>query len=101
MAKGHENLIPFSERTEAEQREIRRKGGKKSGAVRKFKADFKAALMERLEQGDTMQKLADCAVENARDDIQWFLAIRDTIGQKPVDKAENKVQAQVVYGWED
>lgn len=96
-----QNLKSNSERTPAERKELARKAGKASGVVRKFKADFKAALMERLEQGDTMQKLADAAVSNASDDIQWFLAIRDTIGQKPADKSESKVQAQVTYGWED
>jgi hypothetical protein len=36
MGKGkRDNLIPFSERTEEEQREIRSKGGKRSGEVRK------------------------------------------------------------------
>ena len=93
------NLKPC--RTKDEAKERGRNGGLKSGVVRKFKADFCAALKERLEQGETMKELADCAVNNARDDIQWFLEIRDTIGQKPVDKAENKVQAQVVCGWED
>jgi hypothetical protein len=36
MGKGkRDNLIPFSERTEEEQREIRSKGGKRSGEVRR------------------------------------------------------------------
>ena len=36
MGKGkRDNLIPFSERTAEEQREIRSKGGKRSGEVRK------------------------------------------------------------------
>lgn len=36
MGKGkRDNLIPFSERTEEEQREIRTKGGKRSGEVRR------------------------------------------------------------------
>lgn len=36
MGKGkRDNLIPFSERTEEEQREIRSKGGKRSGDVRR------------------------------------------------------------------
>jgi hypothetical protein len=35
------NLIPFSERTESEQREIRAKGGRKSGETRRQKRDFK------------------------------------------------------------
>lgn len=40
--KGSENLIPFSERTEEDQRRIRQKGGKASGAARRAKRDAKA-----------------------------------------------------------
>ena len=39
--KGQENLIPFTERTEEEQREIARQGGIRSGEVRREKATMK------------------------------------------------------------
>ena len=39
-----ENLIPMDERTENEQREIARKGGKKSGEARRRKKDMKAKM---------------------------------------------------------
>lgn len=38
-----QNLIPFSERTESEQREIRSEGGKASGVARRRKRSLKAA----------------------------------------------------------
>ena len=38
-----DNLIPFSQRTEEEQRKIRSAGGKKSGEVRRKKRDAKQA----------------------------------------------------------
>lgn len=38
------NLVPFSERTESEQREIRSEGGIKSGETRRRKRNLKAAL---------------------------------------------------------
>lgn len=38
------NLIPFDERTESEQREIARKGGKASGVARREKKALKATL---------------------------------------------------------
>lgn len=40
----HENLIPFNERTEEEQRKIQRKGGIASGKARRKKADLKKAI---------------------------------------------------------
>lgn len=41
---GEKNLIPFSERTEDEQRKIRQKGGKASGKSRREKRDIKKAM---------------------------------------------------------
>ena len=49
MAKGHENLIPFSERNKEEARELGTKGGKKSGEARAKKKTFKAVLDELME----------------------------------------------------
>lgn len=83
-----------------EAREIGRKGGKMSALKRKVKADFKAVLIERLEQGATMQELADSAVDNARTDLGWWLAIRDTIGQEPPKRTQSEVSGSLVIGWE-
>lgn len=44
MAKGHENLIPMSERSKDEVREIASRGGVNSGIVRKEKATMKKTL---------------------------------------------------------
>lgn len=41
-----ENLIPFNKRTESEQRDIARKGGKASGRARGFRAAFKKRVRE-------------------------------------------------------
>lgn len=41
MANGHENLIPITERTEEEQREMRKKGGQASGRSRRKKRDLR------------------------------------------------------------
>ena len=50
MANGHENLIPFTERTEEEQRQIAIKGGKASGVVRREKATMRETLKSMLEE---------------------------------------------------
>ena len=49
MRKGQENLIPFSERTEDEQREIRKSGGKASGVARRRKADLRRMAQDILD----------------------------------------------------
>lgn len=45
-----ENLKPFSERTESEQREIRSKGGKASGEARRAKKTIAEALRKVLDE---------------------------------------------------
>ena len=86
-----QNLIPANKRSKSEARENSRKGGIKSGQVRRMKADFKAVLIDLLERGNTMEELGAAAVENAKSDIAWWQAVRDTIGQKPVEKRETNV----------
>lgn len=51
---GIKNLIPFSERTKEEARELGRKGGKASGRSRAFAKNFREALQAECEkrQGD-------------------------------------------------
>lgn len=98
MNKGHENLKPFSERTEEEQRRIAKMGGIASGKARREKRDLKRALEQLLERdfenpnnknevksGAELisAKLFQSAVNG---DIKAFEVIRDTAGQKPVEK---------------
>lgn len=45
-----QNLIPFTDRTESEKREIAIKGGKASGVARKEKATMKKVLLEMLDE---------------------------------------------------
>lgn len=50
-----QNLIPFSERTESEQREICSEGGKKSGEARRKRRDMKAVMEQLLSLSPTSQ----------------------------------------------
>ena len=97
MAKdGKENLVPLNERTKEEQSEITRKGGIASGKARREKRDLKKCLNILLEKdiksrnGEVMSgaeaisaKLFEKALKG---DVKAFIALRDTAGQKPVDK---------------
>lgn len=66
---GEDNLIPFHERTEEEQREIRRKGGIASGKARRRKSNIKKALEAVLsmtvpkEVGQLKKQLEDMGLE--------------------------------------
>lgn len=57
MAKGHENLIPMSERSKEEVRELARRGGINSGKTRKAKKTL----------SDKMNMLLDLPISNNKD----------------------------------
>lgn len=86
------NLKPFNTLTEEEQRELARKGGIASGEARRRKKTLKEELIALLETNDNNEKISVAILNKALNgDIQAFTTIRDTIGEKPVDKVEADV----------
>lgn len=85
-----ENLIPFDERTENEQREIARKGGKASGVARREKKALKTTLEMllampiedgKLEDVDKVKSLASLDGKN--------ISVQEAIVLKALQKALN------------
>lgn len=94
--KGTENLIPMSERTKEEQREIAIMGGKASGESRRARKTLKEELLALLEQNDNQKNMTVSLLLKALDgDIKAFEVVRDTIGEKPTDKVEADVNSEV------
>lgn len=115
---GEENLIPMSERSKEEVREIARRGGIKSGETRRRKKTMKENLelllamsvgkgeKADIENGENIKDYAkeNVTVEQAmliaqiqkalKGDAQAFEMIRDLIGEKPVDKKEVSASVQ-------
>lgn len=94
-----ENLIPMNERSEEEVRELGRKGGIKSGEVRREKKLFKEAIEKKL--GQTLDSMIDSMIKQAQNgNVQAITFLRDTIGEKPTDKVEqefvNTIKVDVV-----
>jgi hypothetical protein len=86
-----ENLIPFNQRTESEVRAIAANGGRKSGESRRARKTLKEELLLLLSEGDTQKSVTVALLQKAMDgDVKAFEVLRDTIGEKPVDKVENK-----------
>lgn len=102
------NLRPFNTLTESEQRRIRRKGGKASGAKRRQLKTLAEELRALLSvdivslKGRKMntQTAISTALINAaiHGDVKAFNAIRDTLGQKPTEKVETNVS--LTSNWE-
>ena len=83
------NLKPNSERTPQERKELAQKAGKKSGEARREKRALKEELILLLSQGKTQEKMSLALIEEAiKGNVKAFEVIRDTIGEKPVNKQE-------------
>ena len=84
MANEH-NLKPVSSKKEA--RERGRKGGLASVESRRKRKTLKEELLLMLSEGETQQSVTLALIEKAMSgDTKAFEVIRDTIGEKPVDK---------------
>ena len=94
--KGHDNLIPTNKRSKEEARKLGAKGGKKSGEVRRQKKLLKDCLDELLQrewenrQGEKMSGSEAISVavfkKALAGDMKAFEIVRDTSGQKPIEK---------------
>lgn len=91
-----ENLVPNEDRTPDERRENARKAGIASGVARRKKRDLREACLAILDMdvttkaGDTMTgaeaMVAKLFQQAMKGNIKAFIALRDTAGQKPVEK---------------
>ena len=80
-----QNLKPVTSKKEA--RERGRKGGLASGEARRKRKTLKEELLLMLSEGETQQSVTLALIEKAMSgDTKAFKVIRDTIGEKPVDK---------------
>lgn len=80
-----QNLKPVSSKKEA--RERGRKGGLASVESRRKRKTLKEELLLMLSEGETQQSVTLALIEKAMGgDTKAFEVIRDTIGEKPIDK---------------
>ena len=78
-----ENLIPFDERTESEQREIARKGGIASGASRRAYRSLKQAAKAFFKENDNaaMQLIQALYEEATSSNVKALEKLQDLIGE--------------------
>lgn len=102
-----QNLVPMNKRSKSEAREAGRKGGIASGKKRKEKIIFKELFQELLsgEYKDGMTNaeaiVSAQLLQALEGNTKAFEVIRDTIGQKPVDKAEDKISGAIQISWSE
>lgn len=91
----------FDERTPSEQVEIAKKGGIASGEARREKKLLKELLEDALSKGtETDNEYVNITLalirEANRGNVKAYEVIRDTLGQKPIDKVEHSGAIPVV-----
>ena len=99
MANNVDNLIPFSERTEEEQREIARQGGKASGEARRQKATMLSVLEKVLDEQDkesglTHRELATLGLVKG---AEQGIAKNYEILQNLIERKEKKDEENDIY----
>ena len=76
--------------------EERSKAGIASGEARRRKKTLKEELLALLELNDNQEKMSLAILNKAiNGDVQAFNTIRDTIGEKPVDKVEQETITKI------
>ena len=91
----------MNERSEDEVRAIGRKGGIASGKARKEKKMLKELLEDALSKGtETDNEYINITLalikEANKGNVKAYEVIRDTLGQKPIDKVEHTGSIPVV-----
>ncbi len=91
--------VPNSEatrfKTGEKQVEVARKGGIASGIAKKEKKLFKEAIEKKI--GQSMDQMIDSMIKQSiKGNVKAITFLRDTIGEKPVDKFEGNVSVDKI-----
>lgn len=93
------NLQNLRTPTAEEARELGRKGGLASAAARKRRKTLREELLAMLSDGNTQESITAALLEKAMDgDVKAFEVVRDTVGEKPVDRIETNVDIVIDFG---
>ena len=96
-----DNLISLADRSEDERRAIARKGGIASGESRRKRRTLREELDALLSSDAYQEKICTAIIGKAiSGDPRAFLAIRDTLGEKPTDEFKAEFSGSVLTGYE-
>lgn len=89
-----QNLKPVRSKKEA--RERGKKGGIASGKARQERKTLKEELLALLEDGETQKKISLALIQQAKKgNTKAYEIIRDSIGEKPIDKVQAEVNSDI------
>ena len=85
-----QNLVQFKNYSPEQLREWRSKGGKAAAAKKRERKTLKDELLAILSSKNYNKRISTALVKKAtKGDTYAFITIRDTIGEKPIDKVMN------------
>lgn len=91
-----DNLLRPEDLTSEQLRERAKKGGIASGKARAARKTLKQELLLLLANGDTQKRISLALIQKAmQGDTKAFEVLRDTVGEKPVDKVETEVVSTI------
>ena len=86
-----QNLKPIKTLSSEEAKRRGSAGGKKSAEVTRARKTFNKSLVEALENNNTQEDIVKAIISRAMaGNIKAFEVIRDTVGEKPIDRQEIK-----------
>lgn len=94
------NLIKNEDLTPEQRRASASRAGKASARARQARKTLREELLLLLSQGDTQNKISLAMIQQAlTGNVKAFETIRDTIGEKPIDKQEvtGNMEVQKVF----
>ena len=95
------NLKPFtSDQSREEAVKNGRKGGIRSGEVKRENKLIKDRILERMGESD-WDTMIDNLIARAQEDTKSFETLRDTIGQKPKDEVNMNTSLVFTFEAED
>ena len=111
-ATNPQNLVPQSKKSPEERSKIAKMGGIASGEAKRRKKTFREAMEALLEKEvldkdgnkiDLLTSISAKQIEKAnKGDTKAFEVIRDTIGQKPVERVEiSDIDSKIAQEIED
>lgn len=88
MPRGNpQNFVSMDKRSKDEVKRIASKGGKRSGESRRKRKQLREELLALLSAGNTQKNISLALIDQALNgNVKAFETIRDTIGEKPVEK---------------
>ncbi len=92
-----DNLIPFNQMSEEQQRELASKGGKARAENIQRRKTLREELLLLLEKGDMQENITIALLNKAANgDTKAFEVIRDSIGEKPIDEVKSDSNITII-----